>query len=60
VLEFEKPSFENIEIVNEDLQYLLDSEKVIVTPHIAGWTTQSKEKLAQVIVDKILAGFSKD
>jgi hypothetical protein len=25
--------------------------------HIAGWTHQSKEKLAQVIVDKILAGF---
>jgi D-3-phosphoglycerate dehydrogenase len=29
-----------------------------VTPHIAGWTIQSKEKLAQVIVDKILAEFS--
>lgn len=57
VLEFEKPSFENIEHVNEDLKYLLNSEKVIVTPHIAGWTVQSKEKLAQVIVDKILAQF---
>lgn len=57
VLEFEKPSFENIEHVNEDLKYLLNSDKVIVTPHIAGWTIQSKEKLAQVIVDKILAQF---
>jgi len=54
VLEYEKSSFENLEINNEDLKYLLDSEKVIVTPHIAGWTHQSKEKLAQVIVDKIL------
>lgn len=58
VLEFEKSSFENLEIKNEDLDYLLQSEKAIVTPHIAGWTTQSKEKLAQVIVDKILCQFS--
>lgn len=59
VLEYEKSSFENLEINNEDLKYLLDSEKVIVTPHIAGWTHQSKEKLAQVIVDKILFSFPK-
>lgn len=57
VLEFEKPSFENIEVKNNELQYLLNSEKVIVTPHIAGWTVQSKEKLAQVIVDKIRSAF---
>lgn len=58
VLEYEKASFENLDAGNEDLQFLLYSEKVIVTPHIAGWTIQSKEKLAQVIVDKILAQFS--
>lgn len=58
VLEYEKSSFENLETENEDLQYLLESEKVIVTPHIAGWTVQSKEKLAQVIVDKIVAQFA--
>ena len=57
VLEYEKSSFENIESENETLQYLLHSEKAIVTPHIAGWTHQSKEKLAQVIVDKIVASF---
>jgi D-3-phosphoglycerate dehydrogenase len=57
VLEYEKASFEHLESENEDLQYLLDSERVIVTPHIAGWTHQSKEKLAQVIVDKIIASF---
>ena len=61
VLEFEKSSFENLDTStslstreNEDLKFLLHSEKVIVTPHIAGWTSQSKEKLAQFIVDKIL------
>lgn len=57
VLEYEKSSFEHLETENKDLQYLLESEKVIVTPHIAGWTHQSKEKLAQVIVDKIIASF---
>lgn len=65
VLEYEKSSFENLDTStslsaseNEDLKFLLSSEKAIVTPHIAGWTIQSKEKLAQVIVDKILMEFS--
>lgn len=65
VLEYEKPSFENLDAStslgrkeNENLKYLLNSEKAIITPHIAGWTHQSKEKLAQVIVDKILASYS--
>ena len=59
VLEYEKTSFENLESESEDLKFLLSSEKAIVTPHIAGWTHQSKEKLAQVIVDKILNTFKK-
>lgn len=59
VLEYEKSSFEKLERKNEDLHYLLNSEKAIITPHIAGWTIQSKEKLAQVIVDKIVLNFSK-
>lgn len=65
VLEYEKASFENLDTSsssgsngNDDLAYLLNSDKVIVTPHIAGWTHQSKTKLAQVIVDKILHLFS--
>lgn len=57
VLEYEKSSFEHLETENDDLKFLLESEKVIVTPHIAGWTHQSKEKLAQVIVDKIVASY---
>ena len=57
VLEYEKASFENLDTENENLEFLLNSEKVIVTPHIGGWTIQSKEKLAQVIVDKILVQF---
>ena len=60
VLEYEKSSFENLDSSSENdyLQFLLSSEKVIVTPHIAGWTHQSKEKLAQFIVDKIITKFS--
>ncbi len=64
VLEYEKSSFENLDTSTslstrnkEDLQFLLESDKVIVTPHIAGWTHQSKEKLAQFIVDKIVQQF---
>lgn len=57
VLEYEKSSFENLEVGNQNLKYLLDSEKVIITPHIGGWTHQSKTKLAQVIVDKIIDNF---
>ena len=57
VLEYEKSSFENLDTNNEDLQFLLESNQVIVTPHIAGWTHQSKEKLAQFIVDKIVQQF---
>ena len=57
VLEYEKTSFENLFTDTEipaALDYLLHSEKVLLTPHIAGWTIESKQKLAQVIVDKIL------
>jgi D-3-phosphoglycerate dehydrogenase len=57
VLEYEKLSFENLFIDTEKpaaFQYLLDSEKVLLTPHIAGWTFESHQKLAQVIVDKII------
>ncbi len=58
VLEYEKSSFENLDAANPDLEFLLHSDRVIVTPHIAGWTLQSKEKLAQFIVDKILLKYS--
>ena len=61
VLEYEKLSFENLftseEEMPEPLQYLIASNKVLLTPHIAGWTIESKRKLAQTIVDKILAKF---
>jgi len=56
VLEYEKSSFETLFTENElpeALQELIQMENVLLSPHIAGWTVESKEKLAQVIVDKI-------
>lgn len=61
VLEYEKSSFENMFTDNElpdAFRYLISAENVLLSPHIAGWTMESKEKLAQVIVDKIIANFS--
>ena len=60
VLEYEKSSFEDLftsEMPNA-FKYLIQSENVLLTPHVAGWTLESKEKLAQTIVDKI-KGISK-
>ena len=57
VLEYEKASFEDFFSdgqMPESFKYLLDADNVILTPHIAGWTLESKEKLAQIIVDKII------
>ena len=56
VLEYEKSSFENMfsdKELPDALQYLIQSEKVLLSPHIAGWTIESKRKLAQTIVDKV-------
>lgn len=56
VLEYEKLSFENLFIdaaKPKAFEYLLQAENVLLTPHIAGWTFESHQKLAQVIVDKI-------
>ncbi len=59
VLEYEKASFENLfsSELPEAFQYLIEAENVLLTPHVAGWTIESKEKLAQTIVDKIKTEF---
>lgn len=56
VLEYEELSFENLFVDAEKpkaFEYLLKAENVLLTSHIAGWTYESHEKLAQTIVDKI-------
>lgn len=56
VLEYEKTSFESFfeQKMPDDLKYLLDSEKVILSPHVGGWTNESYFKLSDVLADKIL------
>ena len=59
VLEYEKNSFENFfskeNTLPEDFQYLINSGKVLLSPHVAGWTVESKFKLAETIVHKVAA-----
>ena len=60
VLEYEKKSFENMFSDSQmppAFQYLVNTENVLLTPHVAGWTVESKIKLAQTIVDKIKGKF---
>lgn len=66
VLEYEKKSFENLfqqgvtssaVELPEAFQYLISAENVLLSPHVAGWTVESKQKLAQTIVNKIKAKF---
>lgn len=56
VLEYEKTSFESFfeEEIPENLKYLLASDKVLLTPHVGGWTNESYFKLSDVLADKIL------
>jgi D-3-phosphoglycerate dehydrogenase len=58
VIEYEDLSFEKFSITNikenPSWQYLVNSDNVILTPHIAGWTYDSHEKIARVLVEKIV------
>lgn len=56
VLEYEAVSFENLDAseLPAPFQYLIKSDKVVLTSHIAGWTHESNEKIAKVLACKIL------
>jgi len=56
VLEYEKTSFESFfeQELPIPFQYLLNSPKVILTPHVGGWTNESYFKLSNILADKIL------
>lgn len=61
VLEYEKISFEDLETAQlpEPFHYLIQSDKVILSPHIAGWTMESHKKIGEILADKITAAISK-
>ncbi len=57
VFENEKPAtFTQEEIEWYEKLYAMDH--VVLTPHIAGWTRESKRKLAEVLLNKILTGLA--
>jgi len=60
VLEYETKSFERFfeKPLPEDFVFLKSNPNVILTPHIAGWTTQSYYELSNVLAQKIIKAFN--
>jgi D-3-phosphoglycerate dehydrogenase len=60
VSEYEALSFETMHSpeIPAPMQYLLQAENVILSPHIAGWTHESNYKMSYYLAEKILAEFS--
>ena len=57
VLEYEKSSFESLfreSDIPPAFKKLMEMDNVILTPHVAGWTVESKLKLAETIADKMI------
>lgn len=69
VLEYEKASFESLfsnkknvavsaaDPIPEALRELMFMPHTLLSPHVAGWTVESHQRLAEVIADKIVAEF---
>lgn len=54
VLEKEGKDGSQISYSDEHMQYLINSEQVLFSPHIAGWTVESYENLADVLIQRVL------
>lgn len=55
VLEYEDMTKDGLADAPEPMQYLLRSDRTVLTPHVAGWTVESKYKLAAVLADKMIS-----
>lgn len=57
VLEYESVSFENLDVTSlpAPMQYLIKSDKVILSPHIAGWTHESNYKISKILAEKMIS-----
>ncbi len=55
VLEYELKSFGQLSFneMPRDFQYLIQSDKTLLSPHVAGWTKESYEKLSAILYEKI-------
>lgn len=58
VLEYEATSFEKFSSTNPTFKWLSESDRVILTPHIAGWTHESNIKLSTTLAKKIIQRFA--
>lgn len=56
VLPFEKASLEGLN-ENPLFEQLIQYKRIVLSPHVAGWTTESYVKLSSVLAEKILAKF---
>ncbi len=61
VLEYESFNFQDF--MNDNMpdafNYLCKTDRVVLSPHIAGWTHESKEKLSKILTEKIIKTFAK-
>lgn len=59
VLEYEETSFNYLDFKNlpEPFQYLVNADNVVLSPHIAGWSVESKFGHAKVLAEKIIKRF---
>lgn len=57
VFEQESSSFEKVHEMKKSMRELRACNSVLLSPHIAGWTHQSKEKMAKFLIEKITAEF---
>jgi D-3-phosphoglycerate dehydrogenase len=54
VLEDENMQADGLGEIPASMQYLQRSPRTVLTPHVAGWTVESKYKLAAVLADKMI------
>ena len=57
VLDIESSNFNLKKATSQSFEKLKKFNNVILSPHIAGWSYESKEKMAQVILEKIRQKF---
>lgn len=54
VLEYENMQADGLGAVPAPMRYLMQSPQTVLTPHVAGWTVESKYRLAAVLADKMI------
>jgi D-3-phosphoglycerate dehydrogenase len=53
VVDLEQSNLEGLTDVSPAWQLMLDHPNVLITPHIAGWSSQAFARMAQILVDRV-------